>query len=633
MYVEAFRHHIRENGVRLLKFDNLANVCQNPNHEHLPGIYSTEPIMDAVIEFLQALDRENPDVFLMLYWGYRSPWWLLHGDTLFDSGMEIEAASPSTLPAPYARDSVTQKLDQAQWHASDVPALGKDSLGVWLSDWGWNSQIGKERWQEGFVMDLCRGSLLAQPWSDTPWLTPPERRQMAEFIALLKARPECFGNPRFVLGNPQRDEPYGYCCTDGQRAFIALHNCAWLDNTLTLQLKPEWGLPDGQAPFRFQLQRQRAITPRAVVQGDDGPPAVGAAVAVRFIPLRIAHDESRIAEALRPGSEQRDELGHLPPFGRREPRCIAPRLGQQAAAAQVHDEAFRPPLLADLTVPAPVRQPDAKRVLAQRRHVGSVPLGLVEFLRDAVAGMRRWKRARTGRLDVQPRIEQRVAMQQPPGRAVAPVQHQKHVGLLTVERLQELDHGIHDRLGRVDSRQMLVAGVLADVCQVVEFQQPDAVFPDVVTKGVRIHRADGLAGPAKRFPAPRHLPDRVRLLGIDVQAALDLRVAADGPQLPGTVDPQAKRRAEFTEFFLDACQAVRKPLRIAFLECPTVIHPEIDGIGIEPQPRLPLALGHLGDAVQYELFRFVEAASRPRRTARRSHTAGRARAPRAASGW
>lgn len=247
MYTQAFRYHIREHGVRLVKFDNMTADCVNPTHDHLPGLYSNEPIYDAVIEFLHALDAECPDVFLMLYWGYRSPWWLLHGDTLFDSGLGIEAASPSTLPAPYARASVTHKLDQAQWHASDVPALGKDSLGVWLSDWGWNSQIGKERWQEGFVMDLCRGSLLAQPWSDTPWLTPPERRQMSELIALLKARPECFRNPRFVVGNPQHDEPYGYCCTDGTRAFVALHNCSWQDRIVTLQLNPNWGLPRGRA--------------------------------------------------------------------------------------------------------------------------------------------------------------------------------------------------------------------------------------------------------------------------------------------------------------------------------------------------------------------------------------------------
>lgn len=248
MYTEAFRHHIRANGVRLLKFDNTGCVCVNPKHGHLTGLYSTEAIDDALIDFFRALDTECPDVFLMLYWGYKSPWWLLYGDTLFDSGIGIEAASPSDQPTPYVRDGITQKLDQAQWVANEnLPPLGKDSLGVWLSDWPWNSQVGKERWEGGFVMDLCRGSLLAQPWSDTPWLSPPERKQMAEFIALLKAQPGCFGNSRFILGDPHKNEPYGYCCTDGTRAFLALDNCCWKDSVLKLELNAAWGLPDGRA--------------------------------------------------------------------------------------------------------------------------------------------------------------------------------------------------------------------------------------------------------------------------------------------------------------------------------------------------------------------------------------------------
>jgi hypothetical protein len=106
--------------------------------------------------------------------------------------------------------------------------------------------MGTERWQEAFVMDLCRGSLLAQPWSDGPWLSPTGRKQMAEFIALLKAQPGCFANPRFILGNPWRDEPYGYCCTDGTRAFLAINNFTWSDTVLPLELNPAWGLPAGQ---------------------------------------------------------------------------------------------------------------------------------------------------------------------------------------------------------------------------------------------------------------------------------------------------------------------------------------------------------------------------------------------------
>ena len=35
MYSRAFRYHIRENGVRLLKFDNFRPLCYNPHHDHL----------------------------------------------------------------------------------------------------------------------------------------------------------------------------------------------------------------------------------------------------------------------------------------------------------------------------------------------------------------------------------------------------------------------------------------------------------------------------------------------------------------------------------------------------------------------------------------------------------------------
>jgi len=252
MYSQAFRYHIRENGVRLLKFDNFRPICYNPRHDHLLGVYSTEAIGNAVIEFLRDLDAESREVFLILYWGYRSPWWLLHADTLFEPGLAMEASLPSSASALYARDSVTVGLDQGQWYCEDVPRLGKDSLGIWLSDWEWNSSIGSERWQEGFVMDICRGSLLAQPWTDSAWLSPPQREQMADFIALLKERSDCFRNPRFIVGNPWKEEPYGYACSNDKRAFLALNNCTWRDASLRLELTPLWGLPHGRA---FDLYR------------------------------------------------------------------------------------------------------------------------------------------------------------------------------------------------------------------------------------------------------------------------------------------------------------------------------------------------------------------------------------------
>ena len=63
----------------------------------------------------------------------------------------------------------------------------------------------------------------------------------------IPARPRCFGNSRFILGNPWKQEPYGYCCTDGERAFLALYNCTWDDRLLSLKLNSAWELPDCQS--------------------------------------------------------------------------------------------------------------------------------------------------------------------------------------------------------------------------------------------------------------------------------------------------------------------------------------------------------------------------------------------------
>ena len=65
MFREAFIYHIREEGVRELKFDNLHCALQQSASTIIcPGVYSTEAIENSVIEFLHDLDKECPDVFI-----------------------------------------------------------------------------------------------------------------------------------------------------------------------------------------------------------------------------------------------------------------------------------------------------------------------------------------------------------------------------------------------------------------------------------------------------------------------------------------------------------------------------------------------------------------------------------------
>ena len=80
--------------------------------------------------------------------------------------------------------------------------------------------------------------------SVTDAIPEKDRPQMAEFINLLKASPECFGNP-IPIGNPFTDAWWGYSCTNGKRAMIAIDNGSWEDKLITLELNPLWGLPNG----------------------------------------------------------------------------------------------------------------------------------------------------------------------------------------------------------------------------------------------------------------------------------------------------------------------------------------------------------------------------------------------------
>ena len=95
MFTGAFINHIRKNNLRLLKMDGNMSICYNPRHRHLPGVYSTEAIWNALADITRDLDRECPDLFIMLYWGCRSPWHLLYGDVSFDPGLALEAAHPA----------------------------------------------------------------------------------------------------------------------------------------------------------------------------------------------------------------------------------------------------------------------------------------------------------------------------------------------------------------------------------------------------------------------------------------------------------------------------------------------------------------------------------------------------------
>ncbi len=240
---KAVLHHVKKSGVRLLKFDGGNYTCDDPAHGHLPGKYSTEAMHEWLIDLARRARAITPDVFIIWYWGLRSPFWVLHGDMVFESGLFMEGSGTSSTPTLYYRDSVTLAQDQNAHHARNIPPRMKDSLGVWLSDSRWGNFMGGERWRESLVMDLGRGSqLFPNLWGNLRHLNDEDVRFLAGITALARKHAALFTHRRLVGGDPFHNEVYGYAHGRGSRGFVFVTNTHFASRPLALRLDASLGL-------------------------------------------------------------------------------------------------------------------------------------------------------------------------------------------------------------------------------------------------------------------------------------------------------------------------------------------------------------------------------------------------------
>lgn len=285
LFRDALLHHVSANGVRCFKFDGHRLHCSNPDHGHLLGKYSVEPLMDALIDTIAQVRGQASDVMIIWYWGVRSPWWLLYGDTLYEHGIHMEAATPADSPSLLMRQSVTVSLDQGADYAWDrVPLRCQDSLGVWISDTRWGNWMKTAGWQDAWVMDIARGSMLAQLWGDLSLFDDRDVDFLARMSAWFRAEAELLTHTRRILADPWSGDPYGYAHGDGTRAVLALHNPTFADRAVSIRLGPDIGLRDGGEMQRYAIRR---LHPHELGSAA-GSLAAGATLTLALAPFEVA---------------------------------------------------------------------------------------------------------------------------------------------------------------------------------------------------------------------------------------------------------------------------------------------------------------------------------------------------------
>jgi hypothetical protein len=103
--------------------------------------------------------------------------------------------------------------------------------------------MGNERWREALIMDLGRGNLLfPQIWSDIYLLNDEDVEFLKRIDKLVKGNESLFLRRRNILGDPWKNEVYGYANVSGAHGFLFINNVHFAARKATLVLGPEIGL-------------------------------------------------------------------------------------------------------------------------------------------------------------------------------------------------------------------------------------------------------------------------------------------------------------------------------------------------------------------------------------------------------
>jgi hypothetical protein len=246
---ESVEQHARELRLGVLKLDCATPHCTSSEHDHRAGKYSVRPIIDAIAGVADAARRGSPDITVMWYWGWRSPWMLAYGDMLFDKGLKLEAASPSSAPAPTYRQGVSLNIDQSTRFGRSLPLALQDSLGVWIGNVAWANRMGREGWKDAFLLDIARGASVVSLWGDLSLFDDHDIEFLRRALRHLRRSAPGHLETYEVGGNPWALEAYGYAQPMLGGGAVTVHNPTFANATIGIDLGPlsldpkeEWSL-------------------------------------------------------------------------------------------------------------------------------------------------------------------------------------------------------------------------------------------------------------------------------------------------------------------------------------------------------------------------------------------------------
>lgn len=222
-YQQAFKdaalRHAREANLAHMKFDGIIQECNEPDHGHAIDFASRIAIADGLIDVLDALRAQNPNMALEpTCFGYNpSPWWLMH--TPFIIGPFGDDSPRGRVPCPEWIEAMTtaRDIENLNGRASfQFPSSALQCFDIIVQCPG--------PFQNHAVMAIGRGRWFISSYINPKYMDTEEWRFFADLIKWARYNREFLQEPRPIGGNPEQRMPYGYAFSGPDRALLCLRN-------------------------------------------------------------------------------------------------------------------------------------------------------------------------------------------------------------------------------------------------------------------------------------------------------------------------------------------------------------------------------------------------------------------------
>ena len=236
----AVEKHVREHGVRMLKFDFAIFDCDNPDHDFHSQRHtaSKEPAVRDFIARLGAIRAEHPDLQVLAYNGFTtrmdfiasvdpnrtgwaiSPFWAIYVDYVYCGDPR-----PAERPAPLEK-SVVHYSDcmMEKFIESLIPREAIDDHGTMIGLTNTIYYLQKRSLRDSYIMNIVRGTRKIHLYGETGLLDDADWKFLAEAQKLFDfvCREDC--RTEAILDRPSRGTVYGYANTCGDRGIVTAVN-------------------------------------------------------------------------------------------------------------------------------------------------------------------------------------------------------------------------------------------------------------------------------------------------------------------------------------------------------------------------------------------------------------------------